>query len=988
MASEELLIRISGRADEFVKELDRVKSRTKNLEQSLTTVAKTASVAFVGLAGSVGLASKEFAQFEKALIGVGKTTNLSGKELDKFGDDITRLSREIPVSANELLGLAQTAGQLGVTGTDNLLKFSETIAKLGVASDLSGEQAATALTRILNVTNESIGTIDKFASVIVALGNNFAATESEITRVATEVARSTAVFKLGSANVAGIATALKSLGVQAQLGGSAVGRAFREIDASIRQGGQRLEALANITGIAGNELRQAFSEDATQVFQRFVAGLGEIQKSGGDTTGALKEFGLQGDEILKVLPVLAQRADLLGDALKVAGDEAKNATALNEEAAKAFGTLSADTQRLVNSVTELAVRFGKALAPQVSSLIRGLTSLVQRLSDMDATTFRVIARVAVFATSLAGIVATASTLAVGFLKLRPIIIGLRAAFTGARLAVVGFTSAATFGLSAVLAFLPEIISGLSSLLGIGEDNTKNEVEKLTDRLDKLRKKREEIANTPIETDEERGLQEARLRRFDAEIDKLQKIKSEREAIANLSDDQVQKLLFEPEKAVSAPPPPEDLERQIREEVTREESPEERAERERQLAAELERKKQEAILKEQKEGAQRLREIRQQQREIFQLEERQASLEAQEITSARQQALADEEKKGLEEQLKLKREAVANASEIDKLRTENAKLRQEERLTALEEAQLEQNEMDLELLENHRQNILERQKEFDQAELERIREREAARREVEAEEREVDLALEEEIRALKQEKQAELDEKEREQLREQLKTRRDIRDELAKEQLKENIKRRNQFLKDEEKFGTAVAQLNQAFSNERVKAFRETSGQLQQLTQSRNRKLFEIGKAAALANIAIDTARGAVAAYQALAPIPFVGPALGAAAAAALIAFGVEQAQAATQTQFRGQRGGVVPGAGSGDRVPLLAEPGEIIVPKSIAPTFEERFGDLGAGETQSAQQMNFTFNGTIIGSREFVAQEMVPMIREAVQFDNADLGVA
>ena len=221
-----LIINIKGSAKDFINELDKVKKSTKDLEKVLSTTAKTSAIAFAGFAAAIALTTSEFIDYEKALVGVGKTTDIEGKKLDAFGKKFQKLSETIPVSTNELLGIAQADGQLGVKGEKDLLLFTETIAKLGVATDLTGEQAATSLTRILNVTGQSIEEIPKLGSVIVALGNNFAATESEIVKVANEVARSTSVFGVSASQAAGLSAALKSVGIQAQLGGSVVGKAF------------------------------------------------------------------------------------------------------------------------------------------------------------------------------------------------------------------------------------------------------------------------------------------------------------------------------------------------------------------------------------------------------------------------------------------------------------------------------------------------------------------------------------------------------------------------------------------------------------------------------------------------------------------------------------------------------------------------------------------------------------------------------------------
>jgi hypothetical protein len=160
----------------------------------------------------------------------------------------------------------------------------------------------------------------------------------------------------------------------------------------------------------------------------------------------------------------------------------------------------------------------------------------------------------------------------------------------------------------------------------------------------------------------------------------------------------------------------------------------------------------------------------------------------------------------------------------------------------------------------------------------------------------------------------------------------------------DIKRRNQFLEDEKKYGTAIAESKKFFNREEVQGASDTINQLVALQNSKNSQLKAIGKAAALAQITMDTARGAIAAYTSLAGIPMVGPALGAAAAAALVAYGAERFSIAA----RAQEGGVVPGIGSGDRVPMLLEPGEVIVPAPLAPTFIETVSRAQEGGSTGA----------------------------------------
>ena len=213
---------------------------------------------------------------------------------------------------------------------------------------------------------------------------------------------------------------------------------------------------------------------------------------------------------------------------------------------------------------------------------------------------------------------------------------------------------------------------------------------------------------------------------------------------------------------------------------------------------------------------------------------------------------------------------------------------------------------------------------------------------------------------------------------------------------EELKERAQFIQDEKDFGTTVANLKKFFASKEVQAVKELSGQLSGLMKSRNATLFNIGKAASLANIAINTAEGALSAFtsaQALGPI--VGPVVGALAAAAVIAFGVEQAATVASTQFAAQSGGIVPNATAGtsraglrDSVPTFLEPGELVVPKNIAPDFIQSIGrpdggDDFEGEGGSGNQFNLNIE-TLISEDDDAVSTLFAKFQDLVQFNNAE----
>ncbi len=99
----------------------------------------------------------------------------------------------------------------------------------------------------------------------------------------------------------------------------------------------------------------------------------------------------------------------------------------------------------------------------------------------------------------------------------------------------------------------------------------------------------------------------------------------------------------------------------------------------------------------------------------------------------------------------------------------------------------------------------------------------------------------------------------------------------------------------------------------LNAISDALGTISTLMESDNRAMFEVGKAAAISKTVIDTYQGAMGAFSAMSSIPFAGPFLGAAAAAAVGAAGMMNISKIQSTKFGGRGGGApsIPAIGGG-----------------------------------------------------------------------------
>ena len=326
-------------------------------------------------------------EYDKGMTGVSKTTDLTGKSLERLNERFIQLSTSVDLGASvdQMQAVAETAGQLGVSGVKNLEAFTTAFLKLEGASNIQGQEGATNLARFIGVSPETIQQTEKVASVIARLGNTFKTTEAEILDTGLAVAKNLITFKVAGSDSLAFASALSEVGESAELGGSAVGRLFRALDAATRQGGQALEELANVTNMTSREFQEQFETNNVRAVQTYLASLGEMVERKEDVVTSMKRVGLSGEELLKVIPTLASKSDVLTQAIKDANDEFRTGEALQREHERATSTLEARLGRLGNTFTAVQLSTRKYRG-ELGELIDGTTETVKLLAGMESGT--------------------------------------------------------------------------------------------------------------------------------------------------------------------------------------------------------------------------------------------------------------------------------------------------------------------------------------------------------------------------------------------------------------------------------------------------------------------------------------------------------------------------------------------------------------------------------------------------------------------------
>lgn len=405
------------------------------------TLTKSVTIPLVALGAAAVKASVDY---ESAFAGVKKTVDeqvdSNGKVIisyDDLSNGIRAMAKELPASASEIAAVAEQAGQLGIK-TQDVLSFSRTMIDLGESTNMSATDAATAIAKIANITGMTSDQYQRFGSSVTALGNNFATTESDIIMMTNRLASAGTLAGLSNQEMLGLATAMSSVGIEAEAGGTAmtqtlsaiekaavlggsavgdleqkansVGLSFRDVAVSVFKGGSALKQTAAQMGMSNTELRRMY-EDAgkaseslkqfadiagmsseqfalswkkkpIEAIQAFIKGLGQLGDKGESATLVLDEMGLKGIRQGNMLKSLALASDTLTSAVDTSTKAWNDNTALTDEANKRYETTESKLKMLKNEVTDVAIEFGGPLVDALRDGVQAAKPVIQFLGDM------------------------------------------------------------------------------------------------------------------------------------------------------------------------------------------------------------------------------------------------------------------------------------------------------------------------------------------------------------------------------------------------------------------------------------------------------------------------------------------------------------------------------------------------------------------------------------------------------------------------------
>ena len=198
---------------------------------------------------------------------------------------------------------------------------------------------------------------------------------------------------LTSTDILALATAMSSVGIEAEAGGTAMSQTLTQISKAVSEGGDKLETMAQIAGTTSEEFAQKWKTKPIEALQDFIKGLGDMNESGGDTYGVLEKLGMTGIRQSNMLQSLSLANDQVAKAVKISSDAYKSdnetkgkANALSAEAAKRYQTEAAKINQTKERISNLAIQVGNKLLPYVEKALKAVNNLVTWFGNLNTKT--------------------------------------------------------------------------------------------------------------------------------------------------------------------------------------------------------------------------------------------------------------------------------------------------------------------------------------------------------------------------------------------------------------------------------------------------------------------------------------------------------------------------------------------------------------------------------------------------------------------------
>ena len=335
------------------------------------------AMAAVGTAvATVAVASaKKAIEFESTMADVAKVVDglrdqngAFTKSYYEMSDALLNMSKNIPMTADALGQIMASAGQAGIASED-LAKFTETAAKMGVAFDTTAEQAGEWMATWRTALNLSQTQVAALGDQLNYLGNTTSENALKLSEVVTRVGALGQTAGLSAGEVAALAASMP--GVTAEISATGIKSMMIAMTAGASATSKQAAVLQQL-GFTVSDMANRMQTDAKGAI---IDLLGAIKKlPAAEQTAALSQY-FGKESVSSIAPLLKNLGYLQQQFAKV-GDASAYSGSMEAEYAVRADTTANKLQLMQNKLAVLQVQIGNKILPYVNDALDELSANV------------------------------------------------------------------------------------------------------------------------------------------------------------------------------------------------------------------------------------------------------------------------------------------------------------------------------------------------------------------------------------------------------------------------------------------------------------------------------------------------------------------------------------------------------------------------------------------------------------------------------------
>lgn len=328
------------------------------------------------LAVAMAAPVKAAMDFESSMADVRKVVDFDTPEqFQGMQKDIMELSRTIPMSANGLAQIVAAGGQAGIE-RENLTKFAEDAAKMGVAFDITADESGQMMAGWRSSFQMSQEQVTLLADQVNHLGNTTAASAPKISEVVTRIGPLGKVAGLASGEIAAMGATLVGMNISEEIASTGIKNLVLSLSAG-SAATKKQQAVFESLGMSAEDVARKMQKDAKGAI---IEVLGAIQQLPEAEQSATLTQLFSKESVGAIAPLLTNLNTLEENLDKVA-KKSNYAGSMQKEFEARSATSANSLILLQNSVAALGINLGGVLLPPLTSVANMLAVGAGKVAD-------------------------------------------------------------------------------------------------------------------------------------------------------------------------------------------------------------------------------------------------------------------------------------------------------------------------------------------------------------------------------------------------------------------------------------------------------------------------------------------------------------------------------------------------------------------------------------------------------------------------------